>query len=319
MRNFIKHAVHSLVFVAGLLVLLLGISQILVPKNNAKDDGMQDPSANGILSEPEGTIDVLILGDSESYCSMIPLKMWEQHGITSYCCGTSAQKLCYSQEFLYKAFRNQTPKIVILETNAIFRDFSLKDMLLHKADMTFPVFTYHNRWKSLNPRDLKFSIRYTYLDNTKGYRFTTIVAAANTDGYMKETDECAPIPVRNRAYVESMSAYCKENGAKFILISTPSTMNWNMSRHNSIQKLSEELGIDYIDMNLMQKQIPIDWEKDTRDKGDHLNYFGAEKVTAFLGKYLSDTGLVSNHKNDRDYEHWNTALADFNRIISASL
>ena len=69
----------------------------------------------------------------------------------------------------------------------------------------------------------------------------------------------------------------------------------------------------------MQEQIPIDWEKDTRDKGDHLNYFGAKKVTAFLGKYLSDTGLVSNHKNDRDYEHWNTALADFNRIISASL
>lgn len=321
MRSFIKHTVCSIAFVAGLVVLLLAISQIMVPKNNAKDDGMQDSSANGILSEPENTIDVLILGDSESHYSIIPLRIWEQHGITSYNCGTSAQTLYYSQEFLYKAFENQTPKVVILETDAIFREFSFGDMLLNKASMVFPVFAYHNRWKSLKAHDWNLSINHTYIDSAKGYKFTANVAAANADAedYMKETDECAPISVQNRACVKSIAAYCEEKGAKLVLVSTPSIINWNTPRHNSIQKLSEELGIDYIDMNLLKKQIPIDWKNDTHDKGDHVNYFGAEKVTAYLGKYLFDTGLLNSHKDKQNYKHWDEALENFNQTISTSL
>lgn len=316
MRNFIKHAACGIAFFAGLALLLTAASWVMVPKDNGRDDGMQDPMANGILSEPKNTIDVLIMGDSETYCSMIPLKIWEDHGITTYCCGTPAQKLFYSQELLQKAFKRQSPKIVILETNAIFRQFSCGDILLRKAGAIFPVFNYNDRWKSLKSHDLRFSIKYTHVDNTKGYLYGTKVDEASTDGYMKETEEIAPIPPQNREYVESIKACCKENGAKLILLSTPSTMNWNMARHNSIKKLAKELHLKYIDMNLMQKQIPIDWKKDTRDKGDHLNHYGAEKVTTYLGGYLSDTGLLHNHREDRDYDRWNDALKIFNNTLS---
>jgi len=319
MHSFIKHAAYSAAFTAGLVILLMIASRISVPKNNMPGAGMPDLSANGILGEQDHTIDVLILGDSESYSSIIPLKIWEQQGITTYCCGTASQKLCYSEEFLHKAFRNQSPKIVILETNAIFRDFSFSDMLLHKADKYFPVFDYHNRWKSLKAHDLDFSVNYTYNDSTKGYQFTTVTDEASTDGYMKETDHYAPVSARNRSYVESIHAYCEQNGAKLILVSTPSTVNWNTARHNSIQKMAKELNLDYIDMNLMRNEIPIDWKTDTRDKGDHLNYFGAQKVTSYLGRYLSGTGLLSNHKNDEKYRHWNDQSGNFNMTIYASL
>ena len=173
---------------------------------------------------------------------------------------------------------------------------------------------YFSRFGLPNP-----SIHYTYIDNTKGYQFTTAVFAANTEGYMKETDEFAPISVRKRAYVESIKSYCDDNGAKLIFVSTPSTINWKTPRHNSIQRLSEELGVDYVDMNLLNEQIPIDWEKDTSDKGDHLNYFGAKKVTAYLGKYLSNTGLVNSHKDDQTAKRWNDDLENFNNTVAASL
>ena len=319
MRSFLKHTAYSTIFVAGLALLLLFASWISIPKSTVKDAGIQDPSANGVLNEKENTIDVLILGDSESYCSFIPMKIWEQYGITSYCCGTAAQKLCYSQEFLYKTFENQSPKIVILETDAIFRNFSFSDMLLHKANLAFPVFSYHNRWKSVNASNASFSINHSYLDNTKGYQDATTVEEASTDGYMKETKDLAPVSARNRAYVESIKSYCEEKGAKLVLISTPSTINWNTARHNSIQKMAAELNLEYIDMNLMKKEIPIDWKKDSRDKGDHLNHVGAEKVTAYLGRYLSSTGLLSNHKDDLKYKHWNDQSENINKAISASL
>ena len=66
-------------------------------------------------------------------------------------------------------------------------------------------------------------------------------------------------------------------------------------------------------MNLMREEIPIDWSKDTRDGGDHVNYFGAEKVSAYLGKYLSGTGLFKNRRSDPAYAQWEVNLKDFNK------
>lgn len=44
-------------------------------------------------------------------------------------------------------------------------------------------------------------------------------------------------------------------------------------------------------MNTLREEIPINWNTDTRDKGDHLNYFGAVKATEYFGKYLEEKGF----------------------------
>ena len=114
MSRFLKHTLRCVVFLAVLALLLTGVSQLVRPKNNTRSDGIHDPAANGILGEPDNTIDLLILGDSESYSAFIPMQLWQQYGYTAYCCGTSRQTLYYSEAFLHKAFQKQSPKLVIL-------------------------------------------------------------------------------------------------------------------------------------------------------------------------------------------------------------
>lgn len=313
MRAAIKHALCSCLFISILILLLLLSSLIVRPKTNAREDGARDSSANGILSEPQHTIDALILGDSEAYCAFIPMKIWQDYGITSYVCATPAQKLCYSLEFLYKTFRNQSPKVVVLETNALYRKFGVSDKYYHKAEEWFSVFRYHNRWKSLQLKDWSFAVNYTFVQSGKGYLYNTAVNAAKTNGYMKASDEKQPVPPMNIKYLKEIQSFCTEHGAKLILVSTPSTKNWNYKRHNSVAALADELGISYLDMNLLQEEIPITWTKDTRDKGDHLNHFGALKVSSYFGKYLWEQKLFEDKRKESAYEHWNRATHDFNQ------
>ena len=186
MTDTMKKALKCVLFMAGLAGILFVLSLVFYPKNNEKEDGIIDVAANAILGEPENTIDVLIIGDSESINSINPLRIWEQQGIASYCCGTSLQLLSYSEYFLHQAFKSQSPKIVVLETNEIFRQVTLDDLLLHQLEMVFPLFSFHSRWKVLSFRDISPNVDFTHMDEEKGYYFSTVIRGADDSEYMKE-------------------------------------------------------------------------------------------------------------------------------------
>ena len=137
-----KRFLGDVIFLLGLVIMLVLASLIFQPQKNSRAAGIEDVTANGILGEPEQTIDVLFLSDSVGYCSIIPLQIWRDYGINSYVCCTPAQPLYYSIEFLNKTFKTQSPKVVILETMPIFKEFEEKDAFKNKIEQAFmPVFS----------------------------------------------------------------------------------------------------------------------------------------------------------------------------------
>ena len=311
MPKVLKNIIGSAAFIAILAVLLIVSSIIVKPGSTVKVNALQDPLVNGILAENKNSIDVVFLGDSESYSAFIPLKIWRDRGITSYVCGTSSQELCYSYELLTKSFKTQKPKIVVLETNAIFRNFSRSSVISTKAQGLFAVFRYHDRWKSLQPKSWTLSADKTYDDRSKGYLYNTTMNGASVDGYMATTDEKEQISSENSKYVEKIRDYCRKKGAELVLVSVPSTKNWNMRKHNAVTELSKKLGIEYIDMNLLSGEIPIDWKRDTRDRGDHMNFTGAMKVSAYMGDSFASKNIFRDKRNDAAYKNWNDYAAEF--------
>ena len=315
---YLKRVLTFLIFCGGLIGLLIGASILLMPKNNMSEFGIEEVSANGILGEKENTIDVLVVGDSEAYSSISPMQIWKDSGYTSYVCGSGAQTLDYSLTLLKRAFQKQSPKLVILETDAIYREVSDSTADLSRLGDAFSVFRYHNRWKSLSLNDLKMNPEYTWTEDNKGYIYTDTIDGCQDNGHMTVTESSAKIPDRNVEYVKKFKNYCEAHGATLLLLSTPSTVNWNYERHNGVVALASELSCDYIDMNLMSDEISIDWQKDTKDQGDHLNYYGAQKVTSCLTDYLSQTGLFTDHREDSTYEKWNEALSRYESTVSAT-
>ena len=64
-------------------------------------------------------------------------------------------------------------------------------------------------------------------------------------------------------------------------------------------------------MNMVDSKVDIDWNKDTRDAGDHLNYSGAVKVTKSLGEYINKNYDLPDNRNNPEYVKWNESLTRY--------
>lgn len=309
----------AVLFAAIVVSLLMVLSVVFRPKDNREEAGMEYPGANGILGEAPETVDLLMIGDSEAWAAFSPMQMWKERGISAYVCGTSGQQLYRSVGFLEQALEKQKPKVVVLETNTMFRDYHLDEMLGYQACRWFPVFQYHNRWKSLNRNDLSPDVTYTYRDDFKGYKFSTECVPSPENNYMKPNRRFEVISRKNRIMLHRIQNLCQEHGASLVLVSTPSTKNWNYARHNTVAFFAWQEDLPYIDLNLETGMLPIDWEKDTRDKGDHMNYWGAVKVSSYLAQKLQQQYGLADHRGDGRYRSWEDALQNYENTVEREL
>lgn len=298
-----------LIFVMLLGVLSFGIQKVAV----SMKDGIigRSRSFASVGAEQENTIDILVIGDSESYTSMSPMDLWNQTGITSFDCGQPGQRIQETCFLLKEAFKTQSPKLVILETNAMFRDpgflTNVSMSIIEPVRYYFPIFRYHNLWKQII--DGK---KYTGRTVFKGFEIRDkVVPYEGSDHYMKETKDVQQIPEFVYYYMEDIKKMCRENGADLLLMSAPSPHNYNYKKHNAIEAYAKENALPYIDLNMKTKEIGIDWKKDSYDKGDHLNLHGAQKVTAYMGKYLKENYTLPDHRGEEGYQEWQNLAVQF--------
>ena len=302
-----KNITKSILFLLPLLLLLVLLGFLFLPKDNTAAAGQLETDPTAILSQPENSIDLLFLGDSEAYSGFVPLQLWQDRGIASFVCASVDQKPYETVTFLETALQNQRPQVVVLETNVLYRVYSTKDRIEPTAQALLPLLRYHDRWKHLSLRDLSVP-SYTGAYPDRGYHLLTgAEPRLDLTGYMAPMDEREPLSEANRASLETLCRLCREQGAELILYSIPSPQNWTMRRHNTMEDLARELGLTYLDGNLLP--LNIDWNTDTYDSGDHLNYYGAVKATAHLGTWLAENRALPDHRADPTYSDWDQALA----------
>ena len=234
--------------------------------------------------------------------------------------GVSRQYLVDTYDYLNKVLKYQSPKVVLLEANAIYRRMSVNNVISTKSQKILPILQYHDRWKNLNSRDFTDKVKYTWTDELKGFYYNTSVVPPKYVGdYMKNNKKKTGISTINKYYLDKIVDKCKDNNIKIILYTVPSTLNWNNKRHIEVMKYANSKNIAYLDLNLNVDELGIDWNFDSRDGGDHLNYYGALKITDYMGNYLYNLNILTNHKGDKKYDSWNKSYEMYEKkIINAN-
>lgn len=299
-----KKAGKTLAFFLILTGMLAGLSGQITGMLK-KDDALMQSRNKSIVrigKEPEGTIDVLVVGDSESYTFFSPMKLWKERGIPSYVCGQSGQKIQETYYMIKTAFETQKPKLVILETNVIFRAQTgmagLREAVVEMGNYYFPIFRFHDIWKPL------FMGTQYVEESYKGFVIRDGVHPYKGGSYMVRTREREEISGLVLDYMERIIDLCQERGAELLLASAPSPVNYNYKKHNALKDFAATHKLEYLDLNLKTKELGIEWAEDTLDAGDHLNLSGAHKATKYLGEYLKIHYGLPDHRGSGAYQKW---------------
>lgn len=291
-------------FFALLVLVFLILVFLLVPSKNLLKFGYFKMSKYDILQEKLDTIDVVAIGDSSTYSSISPMEIWNEYGITSYDIAEPAQIMVDTLDAVKVAYEAQHPKVVIMEAGVLFRDpekvprqkkikrwgRALRNLVT--------LMKLHSNWKKINLKD-----GYDVLNPNKGYVLITKTNPASKIENMKTTQKQAKILDFNKEHFAQIVDFCNDKNIKLVLAAMPAKKGWNYQKHNSTVQISEKYNIDFIDFNI-GNIASIDWNADTKDKGMHLNYKGAKKVSDYLGGYLTKFEIFEDHRGDPKYASW---------------
>lgn len=107
-------------------------------------------------------------------------------------------------------------------------------------------------------------------------------------------------------YLKKIIDLCAEKDIPLVLMTAPyqsKSVPTVRYMQNYLGEIAEKQGIPYIDFFELYHEANMNSMKDMADNG-HLNIFGAEKVTAYLGKWLNENYDLQDHREEEKYNFW---------------
>ena len=301
----------------------------------------------GIYQLDKGTLDVLYLGSSHAFSSISPEDIYKKYGITGYVQGSSCQKLWQSYYYLEEALYTQHPQVVVLDTfmaldggaqSEAFNREAIDKLRMSPAKIKsawtafqmnpdgedfisyiFPAFRYHDRWKELSRQDYE----YMFLPSNapaKGFlaRFGSVSCEFNSSDYESKNPEVQPLNSLCEKNLNRIKNLCDANGIDLVLVKYPTCL-WNIYNSLTLQSWADNNNVTFLDFNadeVLRNELNIDWNTESLDGGNHLNYDGAMKVSDWIGKYLADNYHFSDKRNDPQYNIWETDYNYYKKCVS---
>ncbi len=304
------------------MLLMLQLVTFLLVKN----DTATECHVRGFYREPDNTLDVAVIGCSEMYADYSPPLAYKYCGFTSYNLCTSGMPPCFYKSALKEFCKTQDPQVVVFEVNGFFynEEFGLTEVnrrnwldnihlskdwfddVLDTAepdellDYLLPINKYHDNWQRPYGQYKRLkSISKLYTENGVSLMKSFGTRTTNNSRIHTTKKRALRLTDFGRENLLDLMDYCKEQGMENVLfIRSPHRQKLASATSAELEKVISEAGYTFIDCDKISKDIGIDDAADYYNE-DHMNVFGNEKFTKYLGEYI-----VENYdlKTDHDEE-----------------
>ena len=325
------HVIKPVLFIAILIIIFIYISSVFVISgiNNAGE------SANilAFYYLPDNSVDLVAIAGSTIWRGVSPDLLYTEYGISATNISCSSQPVFCSYYLLKNFIMKQSPKVIIMDPWALTHKpaeanyrkvidtlpnnrLKLEAIWEHSKQETaepllsylFPLAKYNKVWKSLPERTFNTFVGGDDL-------FSGFLMSHNVTKELKismgEGTDLAKYDEEELIAFDKIVDLCDQNGIRLILISQLNT-KITIKDHNAYQAFADSRGITYIDFNTpeMLEQLNINMDEDIYD-ATHVNIYGAEKVTHYLGQFITDTSPLPDRRLEERYEYLNTSANEY--------
>ena len=346
MKSIVKNIIRIIIYIVIIIITINYLFNIYRPYDNVTAYKPIEYS-----KQKKNSISVLFVGSSEVHNGISPMQLYRDYGFTSYDMSYSFATLKSNYYQILNSLHNQKPQLIVLDLSQYFiensneeqqhisidyipindakikfvNDKNNKFSKFQKLSFLSPFFSYHDNWKNkkINQYIYLKNINNTYKASMrKGFTFIWVynkIEKFKNKNYMN--DSLKEINVKNSSYdyLLKIKEVCDKNNIILQLICMPSSSSWNNSKSMAIEKLSKELGLNFIDLNKLYDDTKIDLDYDFRDGETHLNIMGARKITDYLGNFLTSNYSMKDCRKDNYYSNWNKDLEDYEKLENKAM
>lgn len=312
------------------LLLLLAVvgGLLLCDRVTRRDDA--ERKFGPFFSEKQD-IDVFFMGTSHVLDGVAPMELWRDYGISSYNMATSSETLGMTEQILKLSARTHKPKLALIDVYYIDKPDDLEWVYSYRhlffdavpfspakldavraiqpqnswLEFMMPFSLYHSRWEELLAGDSARLVDCEPFMMGGELRFGSCIPLPYT-----RTHDIAAEELPGEAALRRIIAYCRENGIEPVLMALPAPVSEEEQMNmNRAQLLADELDVTFL--NLFDEDTGIDFPADCYDYLGHMNPNGTSKMTAFLGRWISEHYDLTDHRADAAYSAWNDRLAEY--------
>lgn len=290
----------------------------------------------------EEPVDMIYIGGSAAFCYWYPLQAWNDYGFTSYNLGSTSMQ---AENILYlvkHALKYQEPELFMIDVRP-FADYNntgyeaglryTSDALDLGVDRLRLINTYYNR--RMMEEDIcsvyidiaKHHSRYELLSSPEAWALADnegepLYKGAHVTGSYYYLDEQPQIHSKNRRDLEpgaydtlyDLLDFCKDQDLDVLFVASPYIVEQEYYElYNTMEDIVTSYDFRFLNGNDCFQEMGLDVSKDFSDKG-HVNVFGAEKYTAFLGNYITENYDLTDHRAEGSVS-WNEAYLEFSDVV----
>jgi len=334
MRIKIQELLKVTVFMLLLVISFFYVSDVLLWKTSA-DINLYN--GKHFYENEENTIDVLFYGNSHCFCTINNAILYEDYGIASYNFSAGAQRIGSTYYFMKESLEYQKPKAMLVEICPIL-DFELSEgdvyrnvFALKQGENYYENVKYidsltngmggevtdlivqwpitHTRYAELEEEDYR---DFHYFQ--RGFR----ASFANNVYEMPEASAekgVATLKEEDIYYIDQMIQLAEENDIELIFYVAPYLVQQeDQQLYNAVEQYVKSKNITYFNFTTEENIAHINYNLDIWNTG-HVNVYGAEKVTRYLGDYLKNNVDLPDRRGDEAYELWELDARYFKRLV----